>query len=63
MYRWLFVCEESKNGSFKFEVGPHQFNIKMQHFTISFQCLIFFFKLAGLWLDDEVVNHVGDIWI
>ena len=33
MYRWLFVREESKNGSFKFEVGPQQFNLKMQHFS------------------------------
>ena len=24
IYRWLFVCEESRHGSFKFEVGPHQ---------------------------------------
>ena len=33
MFRWLFVCEESKNGSFKFEFGPHQFNLKMQYFS------------------------------
>ena len=57
----LFVHEESRNGSFKFEVGPHQFNLKMQHFSQ------FHFdvkkkklkKLAGLWLAGEVVNHVG----
>ena len=64
MYRWLFACEESKNGSFKFEVRPHQFNMKMQHFSqYPFNVKKKIQKLAGLWLADEVVNHVGDIWI
>ena len=62
MYRWLFVCEESRNGSFKFEVGPHQFNLKMQHFS-QFPFNAWkkkdFQKLAGIWLAGEVVNHVG----
>ena len=59
---WLFVCEESRNGSFKFEVGPHQFNLKMQHFS-QFPFNAWkkkdFQKLAGLWLAGEVVNHIG----
>ena len=33
MYQWLFVREESKNGSFRFEDGPRQFKLKMQHFS------------------------------
>ena len=61
MYKWLFVCKEWENGSFKFEVGPHQFNLRLKHFSqFRFNdkkkdCQ----KLAGLWLAGEVVNHIG----
>ena len=33
MYRWLFVLEESGNGSFRFEVNPHQFNLRLHNFS------------------------------
>ena len=60
MYRWLVVCEESRNGSFKFEVGPHQFNLKMQHFSqFPYSAWKKNQKLAGLWLAGEVVDHIG----
>ena len=45
-------------GAFKFEVGPHQFNLKMQHFSM-LEKKKDFQKLAGLWLAGEVVNHIG----
>ena len=38
------------NGSFKSEVGPHQFNLRKKR---DFQ------KLAGLWLAGEMVNRIG----
>ena len=59
MYRWLFVSEELKNGSFKFEIGTHQFHLKMQHFSQFPFNIKKNQKLAGLWLAGEVVNHVG----
>ena len=49
------------NGIFKFEVGPHQLNLRLRPFSQfpfngkkhDFQ------RLAGLWLSGKVVNHVG----
>ena len=50
--------KESENRNFKFEVDAHQLDLRLHHFTISFQ-----FKknqkLACLWLAGEVVNYVG----
>ena len=45
------------NGRFKFEVDPHQFNLRLHHFS-QFQ-LKRNQKLAGLWLADEMVDHIG----
>ena len=52
-----------KNESFKFEVDPHQFNPRWHHFS-QFPFNVksknnYVQKLAGLWLTDKVVNHVG----
>ena len=49
------------NGRFKFEVDPHQFNLRLHHFSQfrrkkkkkDFQ------KLAGLWLAGEIIDHIG----
>ena len=56
----ITVLEVSVNGSFKFEIDPHQFNLRLHHFR---NFLPMFNKkniqkLAGLWLAGEVVNHV-----
>ena len=60
MYRWLFVRGESENGSLKFEVGPHQFKLRLQHFSqFPVNVKKVSPKLAGLWMAGEVVNHVG----
>ena len=45
------------NGSFKFEVDAHQFNLRLHHFS-QFQHKKIQ-KLAGLWLAGEMVNHIG----
>ena len=42
------------NGSSKFEVDPHQFNLRLHHFP-QFQRKKYFQKLAGLWLAGEIV--------
>ena len=46
------------NGSFKFEVDPHQFNLRLHHFS-QFQRKEKNQKLAGLWLAGEVANRIG----
>ena len=43
------------DGSFKFEVDPHQFNLRLQHFS-QFQRKKNQ-KLAGMWLAGEMVNR------
>ena len=46
------------NGSSKFEVDPHQFNLRLHHFP-QFQRKKYFQKLAGLWLAGEIVSRIG----
>ena len=48
------------NGRFKFEVDPHQFNLRLHHFS-QFQRKKKkkIQKLAGLWLSGEMVDHIG----
>ena len=46
------------NGRFKFEVDPHQFNLRLHHFS-QFQRIKKIQKLAGLWLAGEIVDHIG----
>ena len=46
------------NGRFKFEVDPHQFNLRLHHFS-QFQRIKKNQKLAGLWLAGEMVDHIG----
>ena len=46
------------NGRFKFEVDPHQFNLRLHHFS-QFQ-RIKNQTLAGLWLAGEMVDHIGN---
>ena len=45
-------------GRFKFEVDPHQFNLRLHHFS-QFQRIKKIQKLAGLWLAGEMVDHIG----
>ena len=46
------------NGRFKFEVDPHQFNLRLHHFS-QFQRIKKIQKLAGLWLAGKMVDHIG----
>ena len=48
------------NGSFKFEVDPHQFNLRLHHFS-QFQRKgrKKNQKLADMWLVGEMVNRIG----
>ena len=46
------------NGNFKFEVDPHQFNLRLYHFSQFHNKKIDFQKLAGLWLAGEMVNRI-----
>ena len=47
------------NGSFKFEVDPHQFNLSLHHFSQFQRKGIKNQKLADLWLAGEMVNRIG----
>ena len=53
------------NGRIKSEVDPHQFNLRLHHFS-QFQRKKKkkkdFQKLAGLWLACEMVDHIGIYW-
>ena len=49
------------NGRLKFEVDPHQFNLRLHHFS-QFQRTKKKKKnqkLAGLWLAGKMVDHIG----
>ena len=46
------------HGRFKFEIDPHQFNLRLHHFS-QFQRIKKIQKLAGLWLACEMVDHIG----
>ena len=47
------------NGRFKFEVDPHQFNLRLHHFSQFQRIKKKIQKLAGLWLAGEMVDHIG----
>ena len=46
------------NGRFEFEVHPHQFNLRLHHFSQFQRKKKDFQKLAGLWLAGEMVDHI-----
>ena len=47
------------NGRFKFEVDPHQFNLRLHHFSQFQRIKKKIQKLAGLWLAGKMVDHIG----
>ena len=47
------------NGSFKFEVDPHQFNLRLHHFSQFQRKRKKNQKLADLWLVGEMINRIG----
>ena len=52
-------CLYLNNGRFKFAVDPHQFNLRLHHFSQFKQHKKDFQRLVGLWLAGEMVDHIG----